>query len=89
MQYNFADGQEIKLYDTKGNITALKYAPSGKYIAIGTEEGKTLLYDPNTGKSEKCRPGHAGTIYSIALSKTGTLLASIGADQHCLIYKID
>jgi WD40 repeat protein len=44
LQFNFADSTTIKLCEATGNITALKYAPSGKYIAIGSDEGKTLIY---------------------------------------------
>lgn len=89
MQFNFADGSIFKLCEAIGNITALKYAPSGRYIAIGSEEGKTLIYEPGTGKREKCRPGHAGPAWNIAISKSGNLLASIGADKDALIYKIN
>lgn len=89
LQFNFANNSTIKLHEVLGNITALKYAPSGKYIAIGSEEGKTIIYEPQTGKREKCRPGHAGSIYTITLSKSGNLLASIGMDQNALMYKIN
>jgi WD40 repeat protein len=89
LQFNFADGNTFKLCEATGNITALKYAPSGRYIAIGSEEGKALIYEPGTGKREKCRPGHVGAVWNIALSKSGYLLASIGADQNALIYKIN
>lgn len=78
----------MKLCEVVGNITALKYAPSRKYIAIGSEEGKAIIYEPHTGRKEKCRPGHVGSIFSIALSKSGNLLASIGMDQNVLVYKI-
>jgi WD40 repeat protein len=89
LQFNFVDGSTFKLCEAMGNITALKYAPSGRYIAIGSDEGKTLIYEPNTGKREKCRPGHAGAVWNVTLSKSGNLLASIGADQHALIYRIN
>jgi WD40 repeat protein len=88
MQFNFGDGSTVKLYEAMGNITALKYAPSGLYIAIGSEEGKAIIYEPQTGRREKCRPGHAGSICSLALSRSGVLLASMGADQNVLVYKM-
>jgi WD40 repeat protein len=74
--------------ETVGNIIAIKYAPSGDYIAIGSEEGKCIVYDPKTEQKEKCRPGHQGDIYSIALSKSGLYLATIGKDKNVLINKI-
>lgn len=88
-RFDFADSSTTQLLETLGNITAIKYAPSAKYAAVGSEEGKTVIYEPSTGRKEKCRPGHTGAVCSIAISKSGNLLASIGRDQNLLIYRIN
>lgn len=89
LRFDFADSSTTQLLETLGHITAIKYAPSARYAAVGSEEGKTIIYEPSTGRKEKCRPGHTGAVCSIAISKSGNLLASIGRDQNLLIYRIN
>jgi tricorn protease-like protein len=50
MQYNFANGSACKLFETMDSITALRYAPSGKFIVVGSKEGKAIIYEPQTGR---------------------------------------
>ena len=87
-QYNFADQSSIKLLETLGRVTSLRYSPGGKYIAVGSEEGKTTIYEPFSGRKDKCRPGHKSEVLAIAWHKSLSFLASIGRDQTLLIYKI-
>lgn len=89
LRFDFADSSTSQLLETLGSITSIRYAPSSRYAAVGSEEGKTIIYEPETGRKEKCRPGHTGAVCSIAISKSGSLLASIGRDQNLLIYRIN
>ena len=78
----------MKLLETLGSVTALKYSPGGKYVAVGSEEGKTIIYEPFSGRKDKCRPGHKSEVLSLAWHRSLPFLASIGRDQTLLIYKI-
>ncbi len=87
-QFNFSQQSSVKLLETLGSVTALKYSPGGKYVAVGSEEGKTIIYEPFSGRKDKCRPGHKSEVLSLAWHRSLPFLASIGRDQTLLIYKI-
>lgn len=87
-QYNFADQSSVKLLETLGRVTSLRYSPGGRCIAVGSEEGKTTIYEPFSGRKDKCRPGHKSEVLALAWHKSLPFLASIGRDQALLIYKI-
>lgn len=78
----------MKLLETLGRVTSLRYSPGGKYIAVGSEDGKTTIYEPFSGRKDKCRPGHKNEVLSLSWHKTLPFIASIGRDQNLLIYKI-
>jgi len=50
LQYNFNDKSSVKLLDTLGAVTSLRYSHNGKYFAVGSEEAKTIIYEPLTGR---------------------------------------
>ena len=61
-----------------GAVNDIKYAPSGSFFAIAGEEGKTMVVYPETGKKNKCRPGHSGSISHIFLSSDEQFIGSTG-----------
>ena len=69
MQFNLADHSMSPVLTAMGAVTDIKYAPSGRYFAVAGEEGKTMVVDPETGRKEKCRPGHDGAVSHLFLSR--------------------
>lgn len=58
-------------------ISALKYAPNGATLALGTEAGTVILYSAKRSYSQvRELKGHKGRITALDWSKDGTLLRS-------------
>jgi hypothetical protein len=57
-------------------------------VVIGTEEGKTVVLEPRTGRKEKCRPGHSQSAVQVLVSPDSDFVASIGLDQQALVYRL-
>ncbi len=71
-----------------GDVKVLKYAESGGFLIVGSEDGKTVILEPRTGRKEKCRPGHSQAAVNIFLSSDEMFLGSIGLDQNVLVYRL-
>jgi WD40 repeat protein len=62
-------GKSVKhLGKDLGRVTALAYSPGGKYITIGDNSGKVIIFDALTGKSVKSLSGNLGRITTLAYS---------------------
>ena len=71
-----------------GAVKTVKYSHSGAFVTVGAEDGKPLVYEPSTGRKEKCRPGHSQAVVNIFISSDEEYLGSIGQDQNVLIYRL-
>jgi WD40 repeat protein len=71
--------QEIAvLRGHRGRIRSMAYAPDGKVLATGSEDGTIKLWDAATGKELKTLTGHRSKVFTVAFSPDGKLLASGG-----------
>jgi WD40 repeat protein len=64
---------------TEGIVTALAFAPDGRDLAVGTFEGRILIWPANTFHPKEPRlslPGHHGLVSSLAFDAHGRRLAS-------------
>lgn len=67
----------------KGNeqaVRSISFAPDGKMIAAGGDDGSVHVWDTATGKELYKLKGHTGIIRSVAFSPDGKLLLSAGQD---------
>ena len=53
-----------------------KFSPDGKYIVLGTTEGKIQVWNALTGVEVATFPGHSGRVSSIACSPDGKRIVS-------------
>ena len=66
-------------------IHALAVSPSGRYLAIGGQNGSVALLDLQVPGHPKVYHLHSGAILSLAWSPNSTMLASGGADNTAIV----
>ena len=65
------------IYHQPPVISALRFSPDGKWIAVGANR-EVVLHDANSGEIVKRLPGKADRILSLAFSSDGALLVAAG-----------
>jgi WD40 repeat protein len=68
------------LWGYHGPVRSVAYAPGGKVLATGSEDGTVKLWDAAAGKERTTLTGHKGKVFAVAFSPDGKLLASGGGD---------
>ena len=71
----FDTGSGAQLWAQEGAVTALRFSPDGRTLAIGDAEGKLLLHDAGSGAVTQERSFAGGGIQALAFSADGTRLA--------------
>jgi WD40 repeat protein len=74
-------------------VVAVTYAPNGKHLATGggapTEDGEIKILDAETGKVlHDIRNGHSDTVFGVAFSPDGRLLATASADRFVKVFEL-
>ena len=79
--WNMDTGKQITWVDA--SISALLAAPGttavsakNNFLALGTQSGKVAIIDLSEGKLLRELPGHSRTVWQVALSPDGSVLAS-------------
>jgi WD40 repeat protein len=64
------------------------FAPDGRLLAIGSQEGPITLWELATGQEVLRLPGHRGMVWNLAFARDEMSLASVGRDSCGLIWEI-
>jgi WD40 repeat protein/serine/threonine protein kinase len=79
-----------KFIDTNSQVSAIAFSADGKWIAVGDRDGLIRLWNTDTWQMEgRTLSGHRGAVLDLAFSPDGSKLASVGADDHLLQWKIN
>jgi WD40 repeat protein/serine/threonine protein kinase len=68
--------------ETTGGLYCVAFSPDGNLLASGSFGGNIQLWDAATGRLRRTLAGHEHCVCSLAFSRDGTKLASVGGIPH-------
>jgi serine/threonine protein kinase/WD40 repeat protein len=75
------DGSVVAAWATAEPAYTAAWHPDGRWLAVGTEEGRIRLLDPHDpGRAPRTFGGHDGQVVALAVHPGGTLVASASWD---------
>jgi len=73
--------EQMNLQAHQGQAYGVAYAPNGRTLASGGQDGLVKLWEVATGRELGTLSGHKACVNCVAYSPDGQLLASVGCDQ--------
>jgi WD40 repeat protein/DNA-binding CsgD family transcriptional regulator len=74
--------------ETLVSISSVAFSPNGKLLATGDADGKSHLWQVETGKLLFTFTGHSNRVWSVAFSPDGRTLASGSEDQTVKLWDV-
>jgi WD40 repeat protein len=79
--WEVASGKMVEAIPQPSWVTALAFAPQGKVLATGHDDGVVRIWDQATGRLKFDFPGPKRPISAVAFNSDGTCLACAGEDR--------
>jgi WD40 repeat protein/serine/threonine protein kinase len=87
--YEYKTLELQKQLDTRSWVSAVKFSPDGKLIAVGDRDGLIRLWETSRWQEVASYSGHSMGVINLAFSPDGARLASIGMDDTLIQWEID
>jgi WD40 repeat protein len=71
------------------NRAFLAFHPSSTFLAIGTDDGKLVVHDLDSGEIYATLPGHTKRIVQLAFISGGTRLLSLDANHNIMVWSME
>lgn len=72
-----------------GSILALSWSPDGKMIALGTEDGRILVWNTKDHSLEYTLKKHTGGVHSLIWTSDSTVLFSASYDKTVIVWNME
>jgi WD40 repeat protein len=84
--------QKVRTLDDFPNASegaaCLAFAPESATLAVGQEDGRITLWDPDSGRQRQALEGHTDFVAALAFAPRGSMLASSGGDRLVRIWDL-
>lgn len=89
--YDFASGKVARVFrDAERNmIMALDFAPDGRRILAGGQDGSVLLWEVEDDRPPQKFGGHRGDVYSVRFLPDGKRIATCSDDMTARIWNVE
>jgi WD40 repeat protein/serine/threonine protein kinase len=82
--------RELHSVDFVGqDVYDVRFDPSGRVLAVASQESSIKLYDAESGVEVRKLAGHSASVRGIAFDAAGRRLASASADQTVRVWDVD
>src|SRR6516164_2496497 len=78
--WDLATGRETAGVREPSSVRAVAYAPDGKTVATGEQDGSVRIRDAASGRVRVTWPGHDDPVHSVAFAPDGKSLLSASPD---------
>ena len=85
---NALTGEGRHVLDQPSSVTALRFGPAARTLAVGGTDGSVRLWRVSTGEGRGLLRGHVGHITDIAFSPRATLLATASSDGTARVWRV-
>lgn len=86
---NAVNGEGRHVLEQPSAVTALRFGPAARTLAVGGSDGSIRLWRVSTGKHRATlRFGHVGHVTDIAFSPRATLLATASTDGTARVWRV-
>ena len=87
--YDYKTLEFQKQLDTRSWVSAIKFSPDGKLIAVGDRDGLIRMWETSNWQEIASYSGHSQGIINLAFAPDGTRFASIGMENTLIQWEID
>lgn len=85
---NALTGEGRHVLDQPSSVTALRFGPAARTLAVGGTDGSIRLWRVSTGEPRGLLRGHVGHVTDIAFSPRATLLATASSDGTARVWRV-
>jgi WD40 repeat protein len=77
----------VSIYPAE-NVTALTFSPKDDLLVGGDKSGTISIWETRTGKLRRTFAAHTSTIFGVAISPDGTILATVSSDGTLRLWRL-
>jgi WD40 repeat protein len=81
-------GERVNELELENVVSDIEWSPDGSILAIGFENGATVLWGVDNNETLYTLGGHSGRVYNLRWSSNGSTLASVSDAEHIVVWHI-